>query len=921
MKTEKSGLLAAIVIPIFLALGCRTGSVVQDPGFFHSDWSGSPERTWVGPEYWANRLQDWRLHAGRLECTESRENFPLRTLHLLTRSSSSRPGTLEMSVITGPVDAGSPGTLSSWSGFLIGAGGEHVDYRLTAQVHHRPAADGGLWAVIDGAGVVAFRDNSRASKGGNLWNMAGRVRAVDVPLIEVEPSSRRGGGFRQGGGRAVKLRLSARPEGSAYRLTLTARDLETEELVSEASVRGVPAHQVDGGLALVSHRGPVGGRGGFWFRDWRIAGSKVEAHEERAFGPVLCAQHTVSGGTLKLTAQMGPLGKDDSRQATLEMREPPAREWKPVATAELVEDSFTFPFRVEGPSRVEGWSGDREAEYRVVYELRRADGRTTRHEYTGKVRREAAGREEFVIAAFTGHKIFTGGLQWNHDGLWFPHGELVRAVAHHEPDFLFFSGDQIYEGDLTPAVYAPLDKALGDYLYKWYRWCWAFQGLLRDIPAVTIPDDHDVYHGNIWGAGGCKTAGQGFGQPAQDSGGYKMPARFVNAVHRTQTSHLPDPVDPRPIDQGISVYFTRVEYDGVSFAVLADRMWKSSPTVLLPEGKVVNGWFQNRQFDPAKEADAPGAVLLGERQLAFLREWSTDWSGGAWMKVALSQTIFANVATLPAPASSDAVVPQLPYLPYQGYPDTDQVVADADSNGWPQTGRNRAIRELRRGFALHIAGDQHLGSTVQYGVDGWRDAGFALCVPSVANTWPRRWYPPEPGGHRDPKRPRYTGDYLDGFGNHVTVYAVSNPVISGRRPANLYDRAPGYGIVRLHRRSRAIDIECWPRWVDPSEPRARPYRGWPLRIHQVDNYRPEPSGYLPRIDVVGMEDPVVQVIDESSGEIVYALRIAGRTFRPPVYGQGSYTVVVGEPGNGRVHRFEKLTPGPESSEASVEASF
>ena len=35
-----------------------------------------------------------------------------------------------------------------------------------------------------------------------------------------------------------------------------------------------------------------------------------------------------------------------------------------------------------------------------------------------------------------------------------------------------------------------------------------------------------------------------------------------------------------------------------------------------------------------------------------------------------------------------------------------KLAADCDSNGWPQSGRNRALREMRKGFALHLAGDQ-----------------------------------------------------------------------------------------------------------------------------------------------------------------------------------------------------------------------
>ncbi|MFQ5507147.1 MAG: twin-arginine translocation pathway signal protein, partial [Planctomycetota bacterium] len=438
-----------------------------------------------------------------------------------------------------------------------------------------------------------------------------------------------------------------------------------------------------------------------------------------------------------------------------------------------------------------------------------------------------------------------------------------------------------------------------DYLDKWYRWCWAFRDLARSRPCICIPDDHDVYHGNLWGAGGRFAK-------RQDDGGYRMPASFVKMVERTQVSHLPDPADPRPVAQGIGVYFTELDYAGLSFAILEDRKFKSSPSVMIPDGKVVNGWFQNPDFDPATQADVPGAVLLGQRQLAFLRAWAADWSHGTWMKVVLSQTLFANVATLPREARSDNVVPGLRVFEAGEYPDNDRRVADADSNGWPQTGRNKALGELRRGFAFHIAGDQHLGSCIHYGVEDWDDAGFALCVPSIANTWPRRWFPPEPGlGHRSGE-PRYTGRYLDGFGNRMRVLAVSNPLRSGRQPAALHDRAPGYGIVRFDRKTREILVECWPRGVDPGQPGARQYPGWPITVRQLDNYGRKRVAWLPELRVEGMQDPVVQVLAQQGGELVYALRIQGKRFKPFVFREGSYTLRIGEPGTERWRTLRNL---------------
>jgi hypothetical protein len=202
---------------------------------------------------------------------------------------------------------------------------------------------------------------------------------------------------------------------------------------------------------------------------------------------------------------------------------------------------------------------------------------------------------------------------------------------------------------------------------------------------------------------------------------------------------------------------------------------------------------------------------------------------------------------------------------------------------------------MRKGFAVHLAGDQHLASTIQYGLDTWGDGPFALCVPSVANFWPRRFYPPEPGGNRAPGAPAYTGDLRDGFGNLMTVFAVANPARWNREPAPLHNRAPGYGIARFRKATREVSLEAWPRWADPAagDP---PYEGWPVRFQQEEGYGREPWGFLPTVEVVGMTDPVVQVTAEPSGEILYTLRIQGTRFTPKVFAPGSYTLSAGEPG-------------------------
>jgi alkaline phosphatase D len=52
--------------------------------------------------------------------------------------------------------------------------------------------------------------------------------------------------------------------------------------------------------------------------------------------------------------------------------------------------------------------------------------------------------------------------------------------------------------------------------------------------------------------------------------------------------------------------------------------------------------------------------------------------------------------------------------------------------------------------------------------------------------------------------------------------------------------------------------------------------------------------YLPTLHIKGMNNPVIQIVDETSKEVVYTLRINGTTYRPKVFKMGDYTITVGE---------------------------
>ena len=853
VQKKLSKQLFFLFIVVLILTSCSNQK--KESASYSSKWPETVHRTWIGPEYWTNRLQDWQLDKGRVECLTSEPN---RNINLLNWRLDKKEGNFTIRVRTGLLTDSLASNKKNWMGFRIGAKGNFNDYRDDA-IYGK-----GLNVGIATCGEL-FIGEAPVKENGNAKSL--------IPFLKNE----------------IELIAVVGIVGGEYSLKLSALDPKTNKILAEIEEHDIPEQMLYGSLVLVSHFTDLKRNNNIpscWFDDWRITGSKLVNYPERTFGPILFSQYTLSRGVLKMTAQMAPMGMD-KKEVLLQIQND--GKWENQCSSIIDPVSRTANFKIEN------WNNSKDKDYRLVYELASGNNNFTSYEYPGIIRKEPIDKENIVVAGFTG----------NND-LGFPNNDLTKAVAFHNPDLLFFSGDQIYEGVGGFGVQrTPVDKAILDYLRKWYLFGWEYGVLLRNCPSVSIPDDHDVYHGNIWGAGGITSLPGLSAAAAQDAGGYKMPAEWVRMVERTQTSHLPDPYDPTPVAQGIGVYYTEMNYGGISFAILEDRKFKSAPKQLLPEAEIDNGWPQNRNWNAAKSADIPEAELLGKRQQYFLESWVEDWSNNTWMKVVLSQTIFANVATLPSSEYHDAIVPKLRILEKGEYAPNDRPVSDFDSNGWPQSKRDQSLKTIRKAFAFHLAGDQHLGSTIQYGIDEWGDAGYAFCVPAISNIWPRRWYPKIRGENKKEGSPEYGGDFLDGFGNKISVSAVSNPVFTGKKPSNLYDRATGYGIVRFNKNTRDITIECWPRFIDPSEPMAKQYDDWPITINQFDNYNPDPSGWLPTIEVEGMINPVVKVYSEKDNELVYAIRIQGKLFSPPVYKPGSYRIEVGDSSNYKIFKGQQ----------------
>lgn len=594
---------------------------------------------------------------------------------------------------------------------------------------------------------------------------------------------------------------------------------------------------------------------------WPIDLDNVPPEEAICF-----ALYTVHDGVLKMTAQLYPLADGIDRTVKLQIRD--GGTWRDVAATKVSEEPYGRPQenikRWTAHFRVEDWDATQNYTYRVV-----AAGGAAK--YSGTIRRDPVDKREIVVAAFTGNS--------NHDRRLKP--DIIRNLKAQDPDLLFFSGDQSYDHKLHYQAWLLFGKEFGE--------------IIKDRPTICIPDDHDIGQGNVWGEGGVKAS-----SPAGDDGGYFYSPQYVNSVQNAQTWHLPDAYDPTPVARGIGVYYTSLAVGRVGFAVIEDRKFKTGPRGLVPAMGPRPDHIIDPDFD-RRLVDLPDARLLGERQLEFLDAWGQDWNHVA-MKAVLSQTVFANAAHRHG---------KFDY----------RLIADLDSNGWPQSGRNRALAAIRRCFALMIGGDQHLATVIHHGINDFGDSGFSFCVPSIVNFYNRWWEPLEPPVNRIDGPLPYTGDFYDGLSNKVTMYAYANPdpERKNRYGGEWGERAAGYGLVRFDTLSRKITIECWPRGVDVTLSAAEQYPGWPVTIDQLDNYGRKATAYLPTIEVTGTEDPVVQVVDEVYGDVVYTLRIKGRSFQPKVFRDGSYTVIISEQ-PGRAKTFNGIE-AVENNDKVLEVSF
>ena len=449
---------------------------------------------------------------------------------------------------------------------------------------------------------------------------------------------------------------------------------------------------------------------------------------------------------------------------------------------ELVQTSVVDPLTAMARFRVEDWDTGNTVDYQV---------RCGKSAIEGTIRKEPTERDQLnlMVVACVNDK-------------WFPYDAAVSQMVQQDPDLVFFAGDQIYESNAGGEIEScdnvdDVPRAMANYLAKWRKFGLTFRDLLKDRPSIMITDDHDVYASDLWGDGGRRMTG------SRTTGGYPMHPNWVNAVESTQMWHLPDAVDPGPWGDGINAYFTSLDYAGVSFAILEDRKFKSPPSEVVKEA--VDDPLSTRPnrtpeviMDPAYDVsllDRHDLQLLGRSQEAFLKVWAKGVQKKRSLAAVLSQSPFVNIGNY------------------------DVRYGDMDSNGWPQSARNRALEAIQPSQAVMLAGDIHFGTLHQHGVKEWGDGPWGYSVPAFASKQNRKWGPAVAAQGGEIEGIDGSGNHHDRFGNKLTVAATA-------------PGANGYGIVRFNKSKMTIICELHS-MNSSREPDGKQIPGWPHRIQVV----------------------------------------------------------------------------------------
>jgi hypothetical protein len=196
-------------------------------------------------------------------------------------------------------------------------------------------------------------------------------------------------------------------------------------------------------------------------------------------------------------------------------------------------------------------------------------------------------------------------------------------------------------------------------------------------------------------------------------------------------------------------------------------------------------------FDVSK-LERDDLQLLGKAQEDFVGKWALDVAKKKRLAAILTQSPFANIGNY------------------------DVRFGDMDANGWPKTGRDRALRLIAPSKGVMNSGDIHLGSLAQLGVDDWGDGPWSYSLPAFSSKQNRSWRPSVAAQGREIPGVEGSGNHHDRFGNKLSIAGVAHGW-------------NGYGMVIFDKQQSTITLQLHAMDQD-RKPIQESVPGWPLTI-------------------------------------------------------------------------------------------
>jgi len=572
MKLQRFIKLFLILVFILQLISCKNDDANLQ---FISKLSKDIKRTWINENFWANRLQDWQLNNGRIECINA--EFPLRTVHILPYTISRDSGQIHIEIELGTLQQNDSLEVTDFAGVLIGVGSMDDNFKKRAIISGQNKKNNGIIVAINGKGKIIYMNNDNKTE---LLNLAA-AEEIGNPQLSKN---------------GLLVYIDIFPEANKYSINTSIIDKKNEKIISYAKIINLEKNIIQGNIALIANGAKDNNKGSFWFKNLVLKGNKLIYNKNNTIGPIIGTVYSVFENKLKLTAQFMPISKTDNKLVILEMSDYKKENWKEYSKVQIDTLSYTAKFETQIPNSNAIYN------YRIVYNQKDANGKSKKIEFLGIISNNKNQQNIIKLAIFKNNSFLNNSINLENFDITLPNEKFTTAIKKSNPDLLLFMGNQINTNNQEPADFSNFKNLRLDYLNKWYLWYLAYGEFTSNNPSMILPSNNDFcVHDTI----------DDVKIELSKRLNKKDLSNFIKLVNTTQFTEE----DHQAKD------FESFNFGNISFALINNKLEAKN---------------EADQLQPIFQINENLIDSFEIRKLDFLTNWSTDWTS-ADMKAIITQ--------------------------------------------------------------------------------------------------------------------------------------------------------------------------------------------------------------------------------------------------------------------------------------------